>query len=118
MYCFGTGEKVLGNKEGVLETKAGFSGGSEVVKVKYDATVLSESDLTAYAWQADILPSFSPIYVFSEKDHLFYLKKSPYKHLPLTDLQKTKINAALGTKQNPEVYLSPKQKLWLKKNRN
>ena len=79
MYCFWSGEKILGAKEGVLETKAGFRGGAEVVKVKYDPSVVKESDLTSYAQQANIKPTQTSEYIFSEKDHLFYLKKTNYK---------------------------------------
>ena len=114
MYCFWSGEKILGAKEGVLETKAGFRGGAEVVNVKYDPSVVKESELTSYAQQANIKPTQTSEYIFSEKDHLFYLKKTNYKYLPLTDLQKTKINSALGLKQNADTFLSPKQKIWLK----
>lgn len=115
MYCFWTGEKVLGAKEGVLEAEAGFAGGAEVVRVKYDASVVNESELTSYARQSNNSPSSATNFRFSEKDHLFYLKQTKYKYLPLTNLQKTKINSALGLKQNPDKYLSPKQKMWLKK---
>ena len=114
MYCFWTGEKVLGAKEGVLETKAGFRNGAEVVKVTYDASIVNESDLTTYAKKSNITPTHTSNYMFSEKDHLFYLKQTNYKYLPLTNLQKTKINSALGLKQNADIYLSPKQKMWLK----
>ncbi|MEM8847930.1 MAG: hypothetical protein AAGD17_12580, partial [Bacteroidota bacterium] len=31
----------------------------------------------------------------------------------LTPLQQTKINSALGSHKNPELYLSPQQKQWL-----
>lgn len=114
MYCFWTGEKVLGAKEGVLETEAGFAGGAEVVKVKFDAAVIDEKELTKYAQQNRNTPTSATNFNFSKKDHLFYLKQTPYKYLPLTDLQKTKINSALGSKQEAEQFLSPRQAEWLK----
>lgn len=116
MYCFWTGEKYLGEKEGVLQAESGFAGGAEVVKVKYDASILKEADLTTYAKNGDNSPSSASNFRFSEKDHLYYLKHSEFKYLPLTNLQKTKINSALGLKQNGDKYLSPKQLKWLKMN--
>ncbi len=114
MYCFWSGEKHLGKVEGVLSTKAGFLNGYEVVKVKYDERFISENLLDEYADKA----SCSPIgngqsYRYSDRDHLFYLQKTAYKYIPLTEIQKTKINSALGSGQSGKRYLSPQQEKWL-----
>jgi len=114
MYCFWSGEKHLGSADGVLSTKAGFMNGYEVVKVKYDSKKINESQLNNYARQAQISPiADNGAYRYSDKDHLFYLRKSPYQYLPLTELQKTRINSALGRGNSPVKFLSPKQIKWL-----
>lgn len=113
MYCFWTGEKQLGSQEGVVTTQAGFQRG-EVVKVAYDATTISEKDLDQFAVSNKMEPVSNGSFRWSEKDEDYYLQHSKYKTIPLSPLQRTKVNSALGNNQNPSKYLSPKQKEWLK----
>ncbi len=116
MYCFWTGEKQLGNNEGVLNTEAGFMNGREVVKVTYNPQIISNKTLTSFAKQNKMAPmQKDKSYRASGKDEDYYLQHSKYKYLPLTSLQRTKINSALGNRKNPELYLSPSQKEWLQK---
>ena len=114
MYCFWSGEKHFGANEGVLATESGFIGGSEVVKVRFDQRLLSDRELEKYAAQASCSPvrsegRFRP----SSKDVNFYLQKSPYRYLPLSPLQRARINSALGQGKAADQYLSPRQRLWL-----
>jgi len=119
MYCFWTGQKHLGALDGVVEAEPGFMDGHEVVKVKYDETKISKKELTAYANKASCSPiSEDNSYRIAKKDEQFYLKQTNYRYLPLTELQKTKINSALGNRQPAEKYLSPKQLKWLKELNN
>ncbi len=114
MYCFWTGEKQLGSNEGVLNTEAGFMNGREVVKVTYNPEIVSDNNLTSFAKQHKMAPILiDKSYRASSKDEDYYLQHSNYKYLPLSFLQRTKINSALGNRQNPEKYLSPSQKKWL-----
>jgi hypothetical protein len=114
MYCFWTGEKRLGEANGVLKTETGFIGGNEVVKVKYDPSLLNEDQLASFAKKSNCAPvSSAESFRVSEKDHYFQLRHTNYKYLPLTTVQKTKINSALGNQQPAEKYLSPTQKDWL-----
>ncbi|WP_271766118.1 VPGUxxT family thioredoxin-like (seleno)protein, type 2 [Aquimarina algiphila] len=114
MYCFWTGEKHLGNAKGVLTTEPGFIGHNEVVKVKYDEQLINKNELNAYAKQVDFYPILNDgSYHIASKDRQYYLQHTDYKYLPLTELQKTKINSALGSKKSPKKYLSPKQIIWL-----
>ncbi len=48
--------------------------------------------------------------VSKESDQLYYLKRSPLQHLPLSPLQARRVNSALGTKQDAEAWLSPRQR--------
>ncbi|WP_394750047.1 VPGUxxT family thioredoxin-like (seleno)protein, type 2 [Spongiimicrobium salis] len=114
MYCFWSGEKHLGSAEGVLHTEAGFMGGHEVVRVKYDSKRISEEDLTQFASNADISPiSSDRSYRPATKDEDYYLQHTPFKYLPLSPLQRTKINSAIGNRLDPMQYLSPSQLKWL-----
>lgn len=44
-----------------------------------------------------------------DSDRWYYLKKSPAKALTLTPAQATKVNAAIGLKQDPTPWLTPSQ---------
>ena len=115
MYCFWTGEKQLGSQDGVLLTQAGFMNG-EVVKVKYDASKISKEKLNTFAKANKMQPvTTKSNFTWSEKDEDYYLQHSQLKYLPLSQVQKTKINSALGNGISPLPYLSPKQKQWLAK---
>lgn len=114
MYCFWTGEKQLGASEGVLNTEAGFMKGREVVKVTYDDRKVDIKELDSYAKRNNFTPiaqdnSYRP----ASNDEDYYLRHTVYKYLPLSNLQKTKINTALGKRKNATVYLSPRQRMWL-----
>lgn len=114
MYCFWTGEKKLGSTAGVLNTEAGFMNGREVVKVTYDAKEVAVKELDTYAKRNKFTPvDFSASYRPATSDEDYYLRHTDYKYLPLSNLQKTKINSALGNRQNPSIYLSPRQLKWL-----
>ncbi len=115
MYCFWSGEKHFGALNGVLATEPGFMGGSEVVKVKFDTRLISEKELDTYAKSGSCeAVQNNGSYRIASSDVKYYLKKTNYKYLPLTPLQQTKINSAIGKGQSGEKYLSPKQLKWLK----
>lgn len=120
MYCFWTGEKQLGNTEGVINTEAGFMNGKEVVRVTYDGSKVQVIELDTYAKRNNFTPiNFSNSYRPATDDEDYYLRHTAYKYLPLSNLQKTKINSALGNRKDPSIYLSPRQLTWLQEtNRN
>ena len=128
MYCFWSGEKNMGNLEGVIETQAGFMNGSEVVKIKYDASRLNEKELLAYASErkcADALYSNDQREISAAKklklktkkkgkfsadtQPKYYIFNTAYKFLPMTGLQALKVNAALSNGTSPDEFLSPRQ---------
>ena len=114
MFCFWSGEGHLGLADGVLATEPGFMNGYEVVKVKFDQTKISESKLDKYAKSANCSVLEAKGQYRTDKDPQYYLKQTDYKFLPLTPLQKTKINSAIGQRKSPNKYLSPKQIEWLR----
>jgi len=112
MYCFWSGEGYLGSIDGVLSTKAGFMNG-EVVKVTYDNTIISAKELEKLAINQSMQFVPKGNFSHSKKDEDYYLQHSAFKYLPLTEMQRTKINSALINKTDALQYLSPKQKTWL-----
>jgi copper chaperone CopZ len=128
MYCFWSGEKNLGALDGVVATKAGFMNGTEVVKVKYDASKVSEEKLIQYASKKQCADA---IYTNDRREEKaaqkfkiktkregefrpdgepkYYIYKSDYRYLPMTSLQALKVNTALSRQLSPDEYLSPRQ---------
>lgn len=116
MYCFWTGEKQLGSQNGVLNTEAGFMSGHEVVKVTYDSDAMDTEALDAFAKANQMQPiPQTATYRWAQNDEDYYLNHTDFKYLPLTALQRTKINTAIGNRQDALKYLSPKQLQWLQK---
>jgi len=130
MYCFWTGEKKLADVNGVLETQAGWMDGREVVEVKYNPIKVSYENLVNEAKQAQCAShvftennnqaseakkivgngSASPKSKFRlDKEPKYYLSKSVYRFVPMTQLQAAKVNSKLGKGQSPDAFLSPKQ---------
>jgi len=115
MYCFWTGEKQLGSNNGVVNTEAGFMNGIEVVKVTYNYKIISDKTLADFGKQNSMTPiSKSNSYRAASSDEDYYLQHSDFKYIPLSELQRTKINSALGMKKFAVQYLSPKQLAWYK----
>lgn len=130
MFCFWTGEKEIGKIPGVFKTTAGFMNGREVVNVSYDPKMVNEKDLILKANKSQCADQ---VYTDDKKisktagkivgntnvasiskfrldaDQKYYLKKSVYIKIPMTDYQSMKVNSLLGSGKNPEGLLSPRQ---------
>ena len=108
MYCFWSGEKLFGKLNGVVRTTAGYQNGKEVVSVEYNPQIISKDQLddiantqqchieTGNGFRADSTPKY-------------YLSHSNYRFIPMTEIQKCRVNSALGEQQSPEEFLSPRQ---------
>lgn len=108
MYCFWTGEVCLGQLPGVRATRAGFADGHEVVQVRYDSKVTNRSALdraAAACGKTLATREFSG----SSKDDKYQLKHSQWRSVPMTDMQKTRVNARLARAQDPRAILSSGQ---------
>ncbi|MBT8221167.1 MAG: thioredoxin family protein [Bacteroidia bacterium] len=124
MYCFWTGEKELSKIDGILSTEPGFMHGREVVKIRYNPydtnidKIITKAEKVScadavYLDDTDEVNSDLPIKKTSkyrmDKDNKYYLSKTAYQNIPMTPLQATKVNGAIGSGDNPEKYLSPRQ---------
>lgn len=122
MYCFWTGEKEISGLPGIIGTEAGYMLGKEVVKVTYNSDKTSFSDIFTKSKKMgcadEVYGSISndnnivtkPAGAYKkDSEDKYYLSKSIYKVIPMTDLQKTKVNRALGTDQDPKCFLSFRQ---------
>ncbi len=102
MGCFWEGEASLGKLDGVTSTRTGFVKGREVVEVTYagDARAL-DAAAAAKGYSA-----VSGELRASPDDDKKQLQGTRYRFVPLTPLQKTRINAAV---RDGERWLSPRQ---------
>ena len=136
MSCFWHGEGVLGSFAGVRSTRAGFLDGHEVVEVEYAPERLPFPDLVERArsegcaervWVepgqrldaaraalgADARALEAAPRPAKAGDHEYYLRESPYALLPLTPLQRVRVNACLGSAREAVDWLSPSQRVLL-----
>lgn len=130
MHCFWEGERALGQIDGVVATMPGFVDKLEVVEVEFDPRAIAYDKLVA---QAKKLHFADRVFTRSSEQHAqaqrlvgeaavrsdepirpdkqpkYYLAQTPLKHVPMTSLQACRVNAAAGSKEDPLVYLSPRQ---------
>ena len=130
MYCFWTGEKKLGNLDGVIETQPGFMNNREVVEVEFDPNKISYETLLKKANKSgcashvfaddDKQLKASKLIVgktgSSEKGDFrldrepkYYLSKTVYQYVPMTQLQSARANSLIGNAELPDEVLSPRQ---------
>ncbi|MHC5065940.1 MAG: hypothetical protein ACYTG5_18420 [Planctomycetota bacterium] len=131
------GEAEFGLMQGVYATSAGWIGGSEVVQLRFDPNEIPYAELLRAAQSHDcarqvfalgdeqletarkavgesaITARLDQFRV--DQEPKYYLRQSAYRHVPMTELQAMRINAALGKRQQVDAdLLSPGQKLILK----
>jgi len=122
MYCFWSGEKEISAIPGVIQTEAGYMHGKEVVKVSYRKDQVSLDDLFTRsnkvgcadeiygAVNKETNLQIKPKGKYSkDKEDKYYLYQSEYKAIPMSPLQKTKVNHLLAHNKKVEDILSPRQ---------
>jgi len=122
MYCFWTGEKELAKMDGILSTEPGYMNGHEVVKIEYNPYITSLEKIVPVAKKVNCadevyiddkvklnVPVKNTAAYRKDRDDKYYLSRTPYKIIPMTTLQAAKVNSAIGSRQSPEQYLSPRQ---------
>ncbi|SEC94643.1 Thioredoxin-like [Tenacibaculum sp. MAR_2009_124] len=107
--CFWSGETSLIQYNGVLTTEAGWVGYKEVVKVQFNKELTSLEKLNEYALDQGFYLIDSVENYRIDKTPQYYISKSNYKYLPLSPVQRARINKAIPYKDNPSQYLSSKQ---------
>ncbi len=133
MACYWSGEACLGAIPGILSSRTGVLGGSEVVELRFDPDVISYSQLLAeaerracansvFAHSSSQLAAARAVFgaavelrenglrPASERDQKYYLRRSPLRQLELTPRQALRVNAALAAGLDPEAQLSPRQR--------
>jgi hypothetical protein len=114
MYCYWSGEVILGNLNGVMSTTAGHLNQEEVVLVEYDQTIISEKSFHSLDGMK-VIPTDLKKFTKCETDQKYYLQHSfPNWKKTLSTYQATKVNAALKSEKNWEIYSSFKQIQFLK----
>lgn len=117
MYCFWTGEALFGKINGVVKTTAGYQGGKEVVTVEYDPALISKAALDKIAQNqkcsVSAAGSFRP-----DSTPKYYLTNSKYNVIPMTELQKCRVNSAIAEGQDPTIFISQRQLTFLKTSTN
>lgn len=130
MYCFWTGEKKLGNLDGVIETQPGFMNSREVVEVEFDPTKISfemllkqanKSGCASHVFAEDkeqLMASEEMVGNNSsskkgtfriDREPKYYLSKTVYQYVPMTQLQAARANSLVGNGSLPNEVLSPRQ---------
>lgn len=131
MHCFWEGEGQLGALDGVIATMPGFVKGREVVDVWYDAKRI---DYSALVREARRMQCAGTIFARSaaqeskgasidgasvvrtddatrpDKEPKYYLSKTPFRFVPMTETQASRVNGAIRSKRDPQAFLSPSQR--------
>ena len=130
MHCFWEGEGALGNVPGVVSTMAGFMGKDEIVEVLFDPKAVSfdalfgkarsmkcadkvfartDAQLAAARGELGDKAIRSNVDARPDRDPKYYLAQTTFRHVPMTELQAMRVNAAIPAKKDPKHYLSPGQ---------
>lgn len=135
MYCFWSGEVGLGEVDGVVSTRPAHASAGEVVEVTFDRSKISYAELATRTRRNRVATTAIPLSNAQRdaalaakltvarasplrdatSDDNYQLSRSPLRFLPMTDAQRTKVNAAVGRGTNPNVWLSPRQRALLSK---
>lgn len=110
MACFWTGEVRLGGLPGVISTRTGWRGSSEVVEVEFDPEQITRAQLEAKAKQMSCAQPFTAGAAFraTPRDDKYQIRRGPLRFLPMSPTQATRINARVG--RNAGELLSPRQR--------
>lgn len=111
--CFWSGETTMAQHPAVISSEAGWIGHKEVVEIYFDSEIAALADLKKYALKEGFFMVENGNYR-TDKEPQYYLRKTPFKYLPLSRAQRTKINRAIPYREDPESFLSPRQLNWLK----
>lgn len=106
--CFWSGEAYFGKQEGVVGTEAGWQDGREVVRVEYSTEATSEKALEKAANSHSYRKTENGKFRL-DREPKYYLLKSKYAKVDMSELQASRVNALLGEGKDPSQLLSPRQ---------
>lgn len=107
--CFWSGETSMALHPAVQYTEAGWIGGAEVVKVFFSPDKAAPMEIESYAINEGFFTIGNHHNYKIDKRPQYYLSRSPFRYLPLSRTQRSRINMAIPYQRQPEQYLSPKQ---------
>ena len=133
MHCYWEGEAKLGGIKGVHSTRAGWRDGLEVVQLKFSPDIVNYKTLLEKAQSFDCA---SRVFTHTRKqlelaqeavgdkavkasgsmrdakqsDQKYYLSRTLFRHLPLTQMQATKVNSLVDQRKPVDSALSPRQR--------
>lgn len=107
--CFWSGETSMALHPAVKYTEAGWIDNTEVVKVFFDQSQASPTELNSHAIIEGLSIADDQTEYKTDESPQYCLSKSLYRHLPLSKAQRSQINVAIAYSKQPEQYLSPKQ---------
>jgi hypothetical protein len=106
--CFWECEARIGAIDGVSRTRVGFLEGAEVVEAHYDATRISSQALLdavrALGCAERVFPARAAIQP-SPKDTKYYLARSKFAEVPMSETTACRVNAALRRGEDPTPLL-------------
>jgi len=129
MACFWTGEGVLGAIDGIVKTEAGWMSGKEVVRLEYNPDIVSYESILQQAKDNRVAyhvftnvpeqkqiaeslvgkKSVSEVDKFRLDDPKYYLSRTHYRYVPMTEMQAARANHLIGQRKSPDGVLSPRQ---------
>jgi hypothetical protein len=110
--CYWEGERVLGKLHGVVASRTGTIGKDEVVELKFDPKIVNPAALTERAKHMTCfrgIPSTQAALAEDPEQQHTLANHPEFAHIPMTPLQRTKVNAAVWDHQDITQFLSPKQ---------
>ncbi len=131
MHCFWEGEGALAEVPGVVLTRPGFVEDREVVEVRFDPTRIPYEELLR---RAKAMECATTVYTRSNSQQRiaarvhpdaakrtdepiridrapkYWLSRTPIRHVPMTELQAGRVNAAIGNEKDPVALLSSSQR--------
>ncbi len=106
--CFWSGEGLFGEQPHIVSTEAGWQDGAEVVRVKYASTG-NASEVLAKAAKTKGYKQVDNGRFRIDAEPKYYLSRSAYADVPMTELQAARVNSLIGKRQSPNHLLSPRQ---------
>jgi hypothetical protein len=111
--CYWEGERELGKLDGVVASRTGTLGTDEVVQVRFDPRKIDAGKLTetvkAMSCYRGVRAADASLALDPEQQHDLWAHPE-YAYLPLTAMQATKVNSAVGVGADPSALLSPAQR--------